>query len=83
MENVDSGRELAEEVAYLREAVQDLESVLTQTCENLEEVVTSFRDRVYPVPFPEPLRDGPSPQQQELSTNGLVDFSQRDDDPPF
>lgn len=82
-ESIDSGRELAEEVAYLREAVQDLESVLTQACESLGEVVTLLRDRLYPAPFPEPLRDGPLPQRQELSSNGLVDFAQRDDDPPF
>jgi hypothetical protein len=82
-EEPDNESELLEEMASLREAVNDLESVMLRACEGIEEVAALLHDALNPTLFPEPLRYGPPAPEQELSYNGLIDFSCREDDVPF
>ena len=75
---------LLDEVSEIREILLEFEPLLTRTCEGFEEIAALIYSELYPQPFPDPLYDGPPPQQFELSSNGLVAFScGKDDDVPF
>lgn len=75
-EEPEDETELLEEMASLREAVNDLESAI-------REMTVTLHDTLNPTLFPEPLRNGPPPRERELSYNGLIELSCDEDEVPF
>lgn len=73
----------SEELSDLRDAVDDLHQDLKRAREVIEHVAILVCESLYPVRFPEPLYDGPTIEQQDLSSNGLVAFHLKEDDVPF